>query len=103
MLLVSISCDSSFQIWFFSEQYLKIVISYEYNLFMQVRMGQLGVIQLYLKLLQSDSMEEQSLGTAGIWILAFCDENKHLINKIHGCMEGKTQRDNIQNCLIKYL
>ncbi len=55
----------------------------------QVRLGQLGAIQLYLKLLQSDSIEEQSLGTAGIWILAFSDENKYLISKVHGCMEGK--------------
>ena len=65
---------------------------------MQIRMGQLGVIQLYLKLLQSDSVEEQSLGTAGIWILAFCDENRYLINKIHGCMEGM---ENYDRCDVK--
>ncbi len=52
-------------------------------------MGQLGAIQLYLKLLQSDSLEEQSLGTAGIWILAFCDENRHLINNVQGCTQGE--------------
>ena len=65
-------------------------------------MGQLGVIQLYLKLLQSDSMEEQSLGTAGIWILAFCDENKHLISKINGCMEGKIQFSNFYEEIFVY-
>ena len=53
-----------------------------------MKLGQLGIVQLYLKLLQNGNVEEQNLGASGLWILAFADENKTLIPKVHGCIEG---------------
>ncbi len=48
----------------------------------------LGALPLYVKLLQSDIIDEQNLGTAGLWILSFKDENKQLIRDEPGCLEG---------------
>ncbi|ELU04075.1 hypothetical protein CAPTEDRAFT_225602 [Capitella teleta] len=53
----------------------------------KVRMGRLGAFPLYLQMLQSNSIEEQNLATAGLWILAFKDENKHLLKRLPGCLE----------------
>ena len=55
----------------------------------KARICRLGALPLYVKLLQSSVMEEQSLSTAGLWILAFQDDNKRLIHEEPGCMEGR--------------
>ena len=55
----------------------------------KVRMGRLGALPLYIRLLQSDNIDEQNLGTAGLWILAFKDENKLLLKTEPGCLDGK--------------
>lgn len=55
----------------------------------KVRMGRLGAFPLYLQMLQSNNLEEQNLATAGLWILAFNDENKQLLKRLPGCLEGR--------------
>ena len=54
----------------------------------KVRMGRLGAFPLYLQLLQSNNVEEQNLATAGLWILAFNNENKQLLKQMPGCLDG---------------
>ena len=54
----------------------------------KIAMGRLGAFPLYIRLLQGENLEEQTLGTAGLWILSFKDENKLLLKEEPGCMEG---------------
>lgn len=54
----------------------------------KVRIGQLGALPLYMQLLQSEDKEEPALATAGVWILAFRDENKRLMKDEPGFIDG---------------
>ena len=54
----------------------------------KVRICRLGAIPLYMKLLCSNNIDEQELGSSGIWILAFHDENKILLKQEPGCLQG---------------
>lgn len=57
----------------------------------KVRIVQLGAIPLYLQLLQSHNVEEQNLGAAGLWILAFKEENKMFIRNQPDIMQCRLQ------------
>ena len=58
----------------------------------KARLGRVGALPLYLRSLQSNSNEEQNLSAAGLWILAFKDENKQLIKQDPKCMEGMREK-----------
>lgn len=55
----------------------------------KVRICNHGALSLYFRLLQGDNQEEQSLGVAGLWILAFHDHNKLLIRGNSEYMESE--------------
>lgn len=56
----------------------------------KLRLGRLGALPLYVALLRSSNVEEQSLAAAGLWILSFRSENKLLMKRESGCVEGKS-------------
>ncbi len=55
----------------------------------KVRMGKLGAFPLYLKLLQSENVEEQNLGAAGLWILSFNEANKRILKSDPDTLQGE--------------
>lgn len=55
----------------------------------KVRLCRLGAIPLYMKLLRSSNIDEQELGSNGIWILSFHDENKIMLKQEPECIQGK--------------
>lgn len=56
----------------------------------KLRLGRLGALPLYVTLLRSSNVEEQSLAAAGLWILSFRHENKLLMKREPGCVEGES-------------
>ena len=55
----------------------------------KVRILRQGALPLYVDLMQGDNFEEQNLAVAGLWILAFHNENKYLIRDSVTCTEGE--------------
>ena len=55
-----------------------------------------GALDGYVRLLQSVELQEQILSSAGLWILAFNDDNKRKIQQYSHCLTGKV-------LLIKYV
>ena len=53
------------------------------------RIGRLGALSLYMKLLSSHDADEQGLAAAGLWILSFHDENKRRLRDLPDCLDGK--------------
>jgi hypothetical protein len=54
----------------------------------KVLLGRMGTIGLYVNLLRAGSLEEQGLAAAGLWILSFCIDNRHLMLHQFDCVEG---------------
>ena len=50
-----------------------------------------GVLPLFVQLMRSDdsSDEERMLGAKGIWLLAFAEENRAVIQQDAECLQGK--------------
>lgn len=61
----------------------------------KLRLGRLGALPLYVTLLRSNNVEEQSLAAAGLWILSFRHENKLLMVREPGCVEGESGFDDV--------
>lgn len=53
------------------------------------RIVELGALPLYMQLLESEDKDEQALTAAGVWILAFSDENKRRMKHQPGFIDGK--------------
>ena len=54
----------------------------------KVRIVELGALPLYMQLLESEDKDEQALTAAGVWILAFRDENKRRMKQEPGFIDG---------------
>lgn len=54
----------------------------------KLRLGSLGAIELYVRLLRDGSCEERSLAAAGLWILSFNALNRQLMLDSPDCLQG---------------
>lgn len=54
----------------------------------KLKLVRLGAVPLYISLLRSTDVEEQSLAADGLWILSFHRENKLLMKHEPGCLEA---------------
>jgi len=52
------------------------------------RLGSLGAISLYVRLLRDGSSEERGLAAAGLWILSFSAHNRQLMLDLPDCLQG---------------
>jgi len=52
------------------------------------RLGSLGAINLYVRLLRDGSSDERGLAAAGLWILSFSAHNRQLMLDLPDCLQG---------------
>jgi len=52
------------------------------------RLGSLGAISLYIRLLRDGSSDERGLAAAGLWILSFNAHNRQLMLDSPDCLQG---------------
>jgi len=54
----------------------------------KLRLGSLGAIDLYVRLLRDGNSEERGLAAAGLWILSFNAHNRQLMLDSADCLQG---------------